>query len=375
MAAKAKGLLAPKPVTRSTGKKRSSSRRSSPVDPYSNPAGIAGRQSQANQEAAQRQFLLNNPTTESNQYGSQNTTLNADGTVSKSTTLSPEMQKLWDLQNARESQAGEFANSKFGDVSKAYSSPYDLSGLGNDPSKMDFSADRSRIEGEIYNRYKQDLDTQFAQQNQDFERSMSARGIPMGSEQYNRAQQKMAQDQARAYQDARTQALQTSGDEMTRSFGMAMDSRQRAVDEYNMGRDRPYSELANVLGTMKGPQDPQFQARAGTQVNPVDETALGTAQMGINQQGVQNKFTAGQNALDRATQLRAASMSKGGGSDFNPAAYRQQGQIDNELYAQRLQIQNQYAQKPKQPNALVQAGGQIISGLARGAGAALGKRI
>lgn len=380
--AKARGLLSAVPErARSTNKKPAPKKPRkpkpvAPVDPYSDPAGIAAKQAEENRRTAETNFRLNNRASETNAFGSRETRLNEDGTTSETINLSPEQQRQLDLQNQREERLGGIANAKLGEVGDTYGQKYDLSGLKNDPNSLDFSAERSRIEGEVYNRYKQDLDTQYGQEQQDFARRMAAEGIPEGSERYNRAQQQMAQNQARGYQDARTQATQLSGDEMTRSFGMAMDSRGRAVDEYNMQRDRPYSELSNVLSGMNGPQLPQFQQRAGTNQEAVDVAGLGQAQMGLNEAARQRSFDAREREKDRQAQLRAASAGRGGGGGgFDEAAYRAQGNVDNELYDQRLAIQNKYKQNPKQPNSLVQAGSGLLSGIGAGIGSYLGGRF
>lgn len=380
--AKARGLLSAIPKTavaktKKTADKKRSARRAAPaVDPYSDPAGIAAKQAEENRRTAEANFKLNNRASETNAFGSRETRLNEDGTTSETINLSPEQQRQLDLQNQREERLGGIANAKLGEVGDTYGQKYDLSGLKNDPNNLDFSAERARIEGEVYNRYKQDLDTQYAQEQQDFARRMAAEGIPEGSERYNRAQQQMAQNQARGYQDARTQATQISGDEMTRSFGMAMDSRGRAVDEYNMQRDRPYSELSNVLSGMNGPQLPQFQQRAGTNQEAVDVAGLGQAQMGLNEAARQRAFDAREQEKNRQAQYRVAGMSRGGGGGgFDEAAYRAQGAVDNELYDQRLAIQNKYKQTPKQPNSLVQAGSGLLSGIGAGIGNYLGGRF
>ena len=380
--AKARGLLSAVPErARSTNKKPAPKKPRkpkpvAPVDPYSDPAGIAAKQAEENRRTAETNFRLNNRASETNAFGSRETRLNEDGTTSETINLSPEQQRQLDLQNQREERMGGIANAKLGEVGDTYGQKYDLSGLKNDPNSLDFSAERARIEGEVYNRYKQDLDTQYGQEQQDFARRMAAEGIPEGSERYNRAQQQMAQNQARGYQDARTQATQMSGDEMTRSFGMAMDSRGRAVDEYNMQRDRPYGELSNVLSGMNGPQLPQFQQRAGTNQEAVDVAGLGQAQMGLNEAARQRSFDAREREKDRQAQLRAAGMSRGGGGGgFDEAAYRAQGNVDNELYDQRLAIQSKYNQKPKSPNGLVQAGSSLLGGLAAGAGGYFAKKF
>lgn len=382
MAAKGKGLLAPVPQTRQAKKPGKQSKPKTPGKPK--PAGktqgqgllsgapqeIIDAAQRSNEQTARTNFNLNNRASESNPFGTRQTVLNPDGTTSESLTLEESQQRQLDAQNAREEGMQDFAGRKFKEVDSRYSSPYDLSGLKNDPNSLDFTAERARIEGDIYNRYKQDLDTQFSAENQEFERRMASQGIPAGSAQYNRLQQQMQQNQARAYQDARTQAVQSSGDEMTRSFGMAMDSRARAVDEYNMGRDRPYQELSNVMSGMNGPQMPNFQARGGTEVKPVDVEGIGTAQMGINQQANQNRWQSQQNALDRAAQARVASIGKSGGG-FNIDQYKAQLQADTDAYAQRQAIQNQYRVQPKRPSAIGQAGAGIAAGIGQGLGAGL----
>lgn len=92
----------------------------------------------------------------------------------------------------------------------------------------DFSADGQRVADAVYGQATSRLDPQFKNSQSDFEARMAAQGIPVGSEAYNRQADQNARDKTDAYNDANYRAIQAGGAEQSRLFGLQLQQGQFA---------------------------------------------------------------------------------------------------------------------------------------------------
>lgn len=291
--------------------------------------------------------------------GSVTYTTGPDGKPIQTTTLDPWQQKLLQDQAYFDIEKNKMVGPGGGTgiwerMVDAYSSPYDLGGLPKALGTDDLRADRQRVEDEVFNRYKSDLDTRFIQEEQDLQQRLAGMGIPMGSERYREEMDQFSQRKNKAYQDAKTQAMLEGRGETQAMFDMSGAARQRAVGEYQDQRDRPLKEFSQMRGG--GPTFPNFG-----QVPMVDAPypdIAGPAMEAYRQQQENAR-------LDK--QLGAA---KGGGGSDGPDWFTQQ-QFMHDLEKDLISFKNSNAPKPSGGSGLIGLGGTVLQGLAQGVGSGL----
>lgn len=289
---------------------------------------IAKQQNDLNQQNALEQMRMNNP----NQYGpggSQVRTQNADGTYNLTTTLSPDLQRNYDAQNALQGNLLTRANNMAGGPQLSYAgapnaptfdtsgrpalSQFDASGVSALPNAD--ANDLAQTRDAVYQQQTQYLDPQFQQAQSDLESKLANQGIMPGSEAYNREMNNFNLTKQKAYSDARNSAIQAGGAEQSRLFGLGLQknqageanalnefntglqahtagtndalaqfntglqSRQQGVSEANTLHNSPYNDLASLRS---GSQIslPTYSAAVGTSIPGVD--LLNAANMGFN---------------------------------------------------------------------------------------------
>ena len=225
---------------------------SSSAPPAPDPVKTANAQAAANKETAIAQSQLNmvnqytpNGSLEYTQRGT-----SADGTpqYSATQTLSPEQQKLLDLQNQAGAQYGQTANNQLGQVSGALSTPLDFSTLGSydDARQKSLDSTLARLQPQS-DRQLSGLQTQLANQ-----------GIGYGSDAWKSAMD----DYNRGQNDRFLAADQYAGTD-------AMTQRNQAINEMVQQRQIPLNELSAMMaGTQV--QQPNFISPSQTQINPAD---------------------------------------------------------------------------------------------------------
>jgi hypothetical protein len=255
-----------------------------------------------------RQDDFNRPN-EFNPYGSQTFEVGPDGRMVQRTSLSPEQQQILDQQQGLDIGMGDLAQRQLGGVESSYSSPFSLDGIGNDPRNIDFSADRRRIEDQISGRFEELNADRFSKQSADMAQSMADRGIDPNSKWAEQEKLSLSRQQEDARRGAQLGAIGMGGEEMQRSYSMSQDARGRSIDENILQRDRPYTELSNILGSRQGVVNPNFQARSNIDVPNIDMFGAATGNV---LQTKQNEWQGGQNAADRALQEKGLAMQGAG---------------------------------------------------------------
>lgn len=157
--------------------------------------------------------------------------------------------------------------------------PLDYSGFSPIPTADQFSADRKRVEDSLYQRFADVNEPQFEHQQQQFREQMANRGIPVGSEQYNRQLEQLNRAQNDARQAARTQAIGMGGQEDQRLYENSFTSRGQQIGEANQLRDRPLADMRGLLSMVNPLQMPQFNATAAINVPNADYAGLADNQL------------------------------------------------------------------------------------------------
>lgn len=222
-------------------------------------------------------------------------------TWSVNQTLSPDQQKLLDLQETAGRNLGNLAvdqsaklNNLLGTRLDPSKLPQGVTTAANAPSLMNadysnnFSEDRQRVENALMGR----LNPQIERDRNSLLTRLANQGVTSGSEAYNNELNQFGQQT----NDARMQAVLSAGQEQQRMFQEAIDSanqrnavtqgnyenrntqdsaqqalRQQAFQEQVALRNQPISEITSLLGG-SAPTIPQFQ-----QWNPghVSDTPVG----------------------------------------------------------------------------------------------------
>lgn len=175
--------------------------------------------------------------------------------------------------------------------------------LGKLPGAEDFSADRARVENDLFSHAKQDLDTRYKQETDDFEQRMANQGIDIGSQRYQRERELFDRGRNQAYSDARFGAMKDAGAEQSRLFQDALSSRQQGANEAINLRTMRINDLASILNPALTAQQSINQQRE----------ANANRQFTASENQRQRNFTQRENALTRAASRRNA----GGGQNLD----------------------------------------------------------
>lgn len=194
------------------------------------------------------------------------------------TTLSPQMQRLLELDlNSRE-QLGNLLQGAGTRVQDALDEPIDFSGL---PTASGSPETRNKVEQALMDRQMRFLRPRLEQERDSLETELANRGFSIGAEGYDEEKDKLYMRQDSALQDASDRAILAGGEELQREFGMNMDARRQGISEILAKRQIPLAELASLRGG-SAPIMPNFQpyATVGTPGSPNFLQAGGLDQQG-----------------------------------------------------------------------------------------------
>ena len=216
-------------------------------DPYA----VSAAQTKSNKETAAYNASLNR-IDQSSPFGSINYTQSGvDPTTGapiykQNTTLTPEMQALFDSQTS----AQQGISSAIGDtIGRLPTGAFDASGINVDDIRQRSMDSQMAM-----------LAPQFEKGWKNLEGTMSDRGIPIGAEIWNDQQGEYNRAKDSSMLAASRQSDLDASNEFQRQYGNAMT-------EYNM----PYQQLSTLMGNSQGVQNPSFSpfaqsSAAGTDV-------------------------------------------------------------------------------------------------------------
>jgi hypothetical protein len=102
----------------------------------------------------------------------------------------------------------------------------DTGTIQQDVGPNDFSADAQRVANSVYNQATSRLDPQFQQQGNDLDARLAAQGIARGSEAANRELDNLSRSRNDAYNQANFSAIQAGANEQSRLFGLDLQRGQ-----------------------------------------------------------------------------------------------------------------------------------------------------
>ena len=156
----------------------------------------------------------------------------------------------------------------------------------------DFEDTRRQVTKSVFDRQLGLLQPEFTRQREDLAQNLANRGIPIGSEAYNQATNRLDTQQSEQTQRLAQAADVAGGAEASRTFGMTLQARNQAIADQlranelnNMARSaqlneriglrgQQFNELAALLG---GPQIQQPTFFAPSAVNTLGANQLATS--------------------------------------------------------------------------------------------------
>lgn len=220
----------------------------------------------------------------------------------RTTTLSPEQQKLYNQQVGLGTQMNDIAGRQLTNLDSTLSKPIDTSGLPDMPTY-----DRQHYEDAIQGRLQPQID----RDRQALDAKLANQGVMPGSEAYREA----IALQDRAVNDARYGAVLNAGQYAGQEMSVAGTARDRALQEQLAIRNQPINEIGALMsgGQVTMPQFSQFQGGqvANTDVSGNAYNSYNAQMQAYNQQMQQkNAMMGGIGGL--AGSVLAAPMTGGG---------------------------------------------------------------
>ena len=190
----------------------------------------------------------------------------------------------------------------------------------------DFEDTRRQVTKSVFDRQLGLLQPEFTRQREDLAQNLANRGIPIGSEAYNQATNRLDTQQSEQTQRLAQAADVAGGAEASRTFGMTLQARNQAIADQlranelnNMARSaqlneriglrgQQFNELAALLG---GPQivQPTFFAPSAVNTIGANQLAQSAAANAFNQQ-MANYGSAQGGLFDLAGALGSAFISR-----------------------------------------------------------------
>ncbi len=242
--------------------------KSSPSQPpATDPSKVAQAQGQANAETAITQAYLNN-VNQRTPYGNLNYNVTSNANVggrevpifTASQDLSPAGQKLQDTNMATTQATADLAKTYTGRIADATAKPFSYDGLPGAPQYNEqYRQQQLRA---IQDRNAPQMDRDRA----NLEQRLADQGVGMQDPAYRTA---MDQYQ-RGVNDFRLGADVQAGNSASQQYGLEANTRDRAIQEMTNLRTQPINEVAGLLGTGTGVQNPNFVSTPQTQVAPTD---------------------------------------------------------------------------------------------------------
>lgn len=268
--------------------------------PAPDPYATAAAQGAQNKEAIETQARVNR-VNESTPYGQLKYIKNADGTYTRQQTYNPDTMDLIRSQQEIGSQLGRQALSRASQLPNdtmtfdnlpAYQYKLDQGQVGRLPVPEDFNSMAKRTEKNSYDRAMALMQPQMDLESRRLSTTLANRGLPLNSEAYNTAQDRLGRQQGQQRQDAAFNAVIAGNNERDKLYNMAMQSRgqqmsdalaamsrnnaarQQMVQDQYTQRMQPFNELSLFLQGAPAVNLPQFQGMSNLSVPNVDIASM-----------------------------------------------------------------------------------------------------
>jgi hypothetical protein len=182
------------------------------------------------------------------------------------------------INKTRMGQDAALANTATGlqaGIANTYSQPMDWSKAPAAPVTGDYNSWVQSQMGNYNNAYDSRMKPVEQQQNDDFEQQMANRGIPMGSDLYNKQKQQLQQSQS----DARTQAYASGQGQATQDatslFGVGTQAHQNSISDMLAQRGQGLNDYNQLNAAQSGLATPWNTAQANVWQSKNQKTSGG----------------------------------------------------------------------------------------------------
>lgn len=239
---------------------------------YTDPNQVAGKQETESKAAADDSFKLANPTNDVGVGSKQTVTRDpVTGEVTRTTELTGANKDLYNAETGAETAGARIAGQL---ISGIPSTPYNANNL--DPRYGIPVVDQGYIrsyEDSAYQSLTRDLDRDEARALDAAKTDLRNRGIPFGSEDYNRQLAEVQRRFDNMRSDARVQSQQAGLNAATSYYDIGLRSHQQALGNMQSNYALPTNIATNLVGMGRGYTDPT-QAYTPVQRQPVDYGGL-----------------------------------------------------------------------------------------------------
>lgn len=234
----------------------------------------------------------------------------------------------------------------------------DYSGLTKLPGTDDFSADAKRVQDAVYSQAASRLDPRFSQEDNDMKAALAAKGISENSDAYRRELDNFARAKNDAYQTAVNNSITAGSGEQSRLFNLALAARQQGKSEIDTQGE--FANAAQQQQYAQNDNDVRFGAAAAALGNQTRAQGFNerAANVALNNSGRQQQISEETYLRNLPLNDIAALLGTGGGvnnptfnavSQVGVAAPDYQGAVYNTSQMQ----QNQYAQQQAARSAML----------------------
>ena len=208
---------------------------------------------------------------------------------------------------------------------------------------------RDEVEQATFDRMHRMVAPQFQQQREQMKQNLVNRGIPIGSQAYNDAMNRMEQEQNRAMENFALTATQAGGAEQSRLYNLLASGRQQMFGEETQGRAEQLAGRQQYFN--------EGQQRFGNLAN----------MFGMERQARQDTFNEGSILSDEASRRRAQMYGEGQGQwnremqninaqrGIEQQSFGNQRQLFQEAMQRRQQGIGEYLTSRNQPISELQA--------------------
>lgn len=178
--------------------------------------------------------------------------------------LTPEMQEIFNTQQDITKQLGLLAQGRAWQIT---TDPFTLEGL---PTVQGDDAARQRIEQALYERQSALYEPQFAKQKTQLSERLAQQGIPVGSEAWQTAMDRLDREQNFQRQQTVGQSVAMGETAFSNQFAREQALRNQALSDRLLERTQPMNELSAFLQGSPAMSIPQLQQTPTYQVQPAD---------------------------------------------------------------------------------------------------------
>lgn len=233
-------------------------------------------------------------------------------------------------------------------INDSYSQPFNWDSVTQAPVTGDFGDWRDTQIQQGNQAFDSRMNPIFEQQKQDFDQQMANRGIPMGSDLYNKQYQQLQQSQNDARQQGYFQNSQNAGQNAQQFFDIGTQAHQGSYNDQLARRNMPAQDYA----TLSGLQSPMMMQNLGY------SQTLGAQNNQAKQQLWVNKNS-------------PHGGGGGGGGGGEPPIWQQYGFSSPQEYdaysdARGINQYNATHPQQQQPNPYVSLGGSILGSVTQG---------